>query len=137
MALQQVEQAEDPKGKKITSPKVGEVENFGNDITNLCPSEKDLILYPINFGLTWEVFKSQSLALFCPKYEKKIKQDQERKALQKKLGTYLTPRTTSLLSDLSSHKSPSRIGAPNILSHIIEEEAEQAAKVTPESKALQ
>jgi len=37
----------------------------------LCPSEKDLIFYPINFGLTWEVFKSKSLAIFCPKHEKK------------------------------------------------------------------
>ena len=64
---------EESKGKKITSPKVAEVESFGNDLINLCPSERDLILYPINFGLTWEVFKTQSLAIFCPKHEKKVK----------------------------------------------------------------
>ena len=54
-----VETHEDSKGKKnLTSPKVAEQENFGNDIINLCPSERDLIFYPINFGLTWEVFKT-------------------------------------------------------------------------------
>jgi len=29
----------------------------GNSIKDLCPQAKDLVFYPINFGLTWEVFK--------------------------------------------------------------------------------
>jgi hypothetical protein len=31
--------------------------------------------------LTWEVFKSKSLAIFCPKHEKKAKQNIVRKAI--------------------------------------------------------
>ena len=49
------------------------------------------------------------------------------KAIQNKLGSYLTPRTTSLLSDLSStNKSPSRIvgQAQGHLSNILEEEGD-------------
>ena len=53
-----MEHVEESKGKKLTSPKVADTENFGNDLTNLCPNERELILYPINFGLTWEVFKT-------------------------------------------------------------------------------
>jgi len=41
-----------------------------------------------------------------------------------------------LLSDFSSHKSPSRVAGPGgLLSNILEEEGE--SKPTPESKALQ
>jgi hypothetical protein len=35
--------------------------NYGNDIENMCPSIKELIFYPVNFGLTGYCFRSGTI----------------------------------------------------------------------------
>lgn len=50
------------KAIKMSIQKAIQKINTGNNIHNLCPSEKELIFYPINFGLTWECFKAKDVA---------------------------------------------------------------------------
>lgn len=43
--------------------------NLGNNIENLCPTMKELIIYPTAFGLTGHSFRSRTISHFCPKAE--------------------------------------------------------------------
>ena len=83
----------------------------GNNIFNLCPTEKELIFYPTNFGLTWQCFKAKGIAQYCVKTAKKealaLKQQ-----MQEASKLSVTPRTSMLLGGDST---PSRsIATPHM-----------------------
>ncbi len=99
------------KAIKMSIQKAIQKIDTGNNIHNLCPSEKELIFYPINFGLTWECFKAKDVAQYCAKTEKKeafaLKQQ-----MQDASKLSVTPRTSMLLGGDST---PSRsIATPHM-----------------------
>jgi|LauGreDrversion4_2_1035121.scaffolds.fasta_scaffold49821_5 hypothetical protein len=49
--------------------KAEEFENV-NNMENLCPSVKELIFYPVNFGLSGYSFHTQVIQSWCQKTEK-------------------------------------------------------------------